>query len=230
MRTIWRLVKLAEIPLRVAGVIAAAYLLWVLVGRYAANRRWPARQEEPAAKTKFDATYGGSAVKILQFYARDGVVTEDHSTLICYGVMNARSMRIEPAVEGVSVSFNRCVEVTPEHDTRYTLTAEGNDGRTVSESFSIEIKPDAATRPKILAFQIVKHTVEKGRHIFTLAYSFENAREVSIDPPVFSTLEDSAPYGQFFVAPDKTTTYTLTVTGKKGRKASRPLTVEVPNG
>ncbi|HUI55856.1 MAG TPA: hypothetical protein VLY04_12845 [Bryobacteraceae bacterium] len=228
-----RLLKLAEVPLRVAAVIALAYLLWVFAERYAANRRLFARLEPapPApANAKFEATYGASAVKILQFYARDGVVTEDHSTLICYGVMNARSVRIEPPVEGVSVSFNRCVEVTPEHDTRYTLTAEGTDGRTASESFSVSVKPDPATRPRILSFQIVKHTVEKGRHIFTLAYSFENAREVSIDPPVFSTLEDSAPYGQFFVAPDKTTTYILTVTGKRGRKSSRPLTVEVPNG
>jgi hypothetical protein len=30
------------------------------------------------------------------------------------------------------------------------------------------------------------------------------------------------------VTPDKTTTYTLTVTDKKGRTASKQLTVEVP--
>jgi uncharacterized protein YcnI len=32
------------------------------------------------------------------------------------------------------------------------------------------------------------------------------------------------------VAPETTTTYTLTVMGKKGRKASKQLTVEVPKG
>jgi hypothetical protein len=32
------------------------------------------------------------------------------------------------------------------------------------------------------------------------------------------------------VAPKTSTTYTLTVTGKKGRKASKQLTVEAPRG
>jgi hypothetical protein len=36
--------------------------------------------------------------------------------------------------------------------------------------------------------------------------------------------------GSFYVAPEKTTTYTLTVTGKYGHKATRSLTVEVPPG
>jgi hypothetical protein len=51
-----------------------------------------------------------------------------------------------------------------------------------------------------------------------------------IDPPVFGKLEDSAPFGQWVVTPDKTTTYTLTVIDKKGRKASKQLRLEVPKG
>ena len=51
---------------------------------------------------------------------------------------------------------------------------------------------------------------------------------MDIDPPVFPTLHGS-PYGNFYVSPRKTTTYTLTVTGKKGRQARRQLTVEVPD-
>ena len=92
------------------------------------------------------------------------------------------------------------------------------------------VKPDVASLPRITAFQVVKHSLELGHHYFTIAFRFENARTVSIDPPAFSTIEDSAPFGQFMVAPEATTTYTLTVVGKKGRKAQKQLTVDVPKG
>jgi hypothetical protein len=71
-------------------------------------------------------------LKILQFYARDGVIIEDQSTVICYGVVNAKSLRIDPPMPGFYPALNRCVEVSPQHDTKYTLTAVGNDGQTAS--------------------------------------------------------------------------------------------------
>lgn len=90
------------------------------------------------------------------------------------------------------------------------------------------VKPDLANRPRINTFQVTKHTFEQGRHYFTIDFAFANASTVTIDPPVFAPLEDSAPFGQWVVTPEKTTTYTLTVMDKKGRKASKQLTVEVP--
>jgi hypothetical protein len=226
----WQLLKRLAIPLRVAAVIALAYLLYVFLARHSTARHWAGSQgqTQAAVDPKFDATYGGTAVKILQFYARDATIAEDQSTVICYGLLNAKSVRIEPPVEGVNVALSNCVTVQPEHDTRYTMTAEGNDGQTVTAAFTVAVKTDPQTLPRITAFQVVKHSLEQGHHYFTIAFRFENARRVSIDPPVFSTLEDSAPFGQFMVAPDVTTTYTLTVAGKKGRTAQKKLTVDVP--
>src|ERR1039458_4801211 len=127
----WQLLKRADIPLRVAAVIAAAYLGYVFLARRTADQRWAERQKgvpaAPDANAKFDAVYGGTALKILQFYARDGVIAEGESTVICYGVLNAKSVRIDPPVESVYPTLNKCVTVQPEHDTKYTLTAEGKD-------------------------------------------------------------------------------------------------------
>jgi hypothetical protein len=131
-------------------------------------------------------------------------------------------------VATVYPALNRCVEAAPQHDTKYTLTAEGNDGQTVTAEFTLAVKPDLANRPRITDFRVTKHTFEQGRHYFTIAFAFANARTVTIDPPVFSPLVDSAPFGQWVVTPEATTTYTLTVMDKKGRKASKQLTVEVP--
>ena len=223
-----KVLRRAEIPLRVVAVIALAYLLYVFLARHSAEKRFTGQPAAAGAATSaFDAAYGGTDVKILQFYARDGVLYEGKSTLICYGVVNAKSVTIDPPMQGIYASFNRCVEAAPKRDTTYVLTADGENGKSVSASFTIRVQADPDSLPRITSFGIAKHVVEKGRHVYTLAFVFENGKEVSIDPPVFSPIEDSAPFGQFFVAPDKTTTYTLTVTGKFGHKAQKKLTVEV---
>ena len=218
--------RLAFLFLRMVTIVAVAGFALVTVNRRLAEQR--RQPEKPDGFAEFERAYGGTAVKIVQFYSREGTLLEGSTTVLCYGLANARSVRIDPPVEGVAVSFNRCVEVAPEHDTRYTLTAEGNDGKVVSESFVLKVRPDPATLPKITSFRIANHQIDRGRHIFSLAFSQQNGEKVDIDPPAFPTLH-GAPYGRFYVAPQKTTTYTLTVTGKKGRQARRQLTVEVPD-
>jgi hypothetical protein len=229
---VWELFKRAQIPLRVGAVIALAYLGYVLLARHTADQRYAEHQKlaQPSAEqnAQFAATYGGSVLKITQFLARDVAIVEGQSTVLCYGVLNAKSVRIDPPVGDVYPALNRCVDVAPRHDTKYTLTAAGNDGQNATAEVTLTVKADAGSVPRVTSFRISKHTVEEGKHYFTLAFQFENARTVTIDPPVFSALEDSAPFGEWVVTPDKTTTYTLTVSDKKGGKASKQLTVEVP--
>jgi hypothetical protein len=131
------------IYLRIVAVAAVAYAGWIFADRYFAGRRWTQRQEiqQAGSNPEFERIYGGTAVKILQFYSREGSLIQGGKTVLCYGVLNAKSVRIEPPVDGVSVALTKCVEVAPQQDTRYTLTAEGNDGRVVSESFVLFVKP-----------------------------------------------------------------------------------------
>ena len=212
---------------QMAAIVVVAYMALVMVNRRIADQQREQQRQQPDGFAEFERAYGGTAVKIVQFYSREGTLFEGSSTVLCYGLANARSVRIEPPVEGVSVSINNCVEVAPERDTRYTLTAEGNDGHVVSESFVLKVRPDPDTLPKITSFRITKHEIDHGRHIFSLAFSQRNGELVDIDPPAFPTLH-GAPNGSFYVSPGKTTTYTLTVTGKKSRQVRRQLTVEVP--
>jgi hypothetical protein len=167
-------------------------------------------------------------VKITAFYARDGVVIEGGSTVLCYGVSNAKSVRLDPPVEKISPSLNRCIEVRPRGETRYTLIAEGSDGRAVSESVTVRVGADQSALPRITSFQIDGTKKDySGQTMYTLSFAVQNAEEVSIDPPAFPTLH-GAPSGQFSVKPDKTTVYTLIVKGKNGHVARKQLTVEVP--
>jgi hypothetical protein len=130
-------------------------------------------------------------------------------------------------VEGVSPALTRCVEVRPKGETRYTLTAEGSDGKAVSQSVTVSVGTDTAALPRITSFQIDGTQKDySGKTVFTLSFADQNAVEVSINPPVFPTLHGS-PSGQFSVKPDKTTIYTLSVKGKNGHMAQKQLTVEV---
>lgn len=183
----------------------------------------------PGVPEKASAPAPDQHAKILSFYPRDLVVTEGDKTLLCYGVSNARAVRIDPPVQGVSPALSRCVEVQPKGETRYTLTAEGLDGQAVAQSTTVRVGIDEASRPRITSFQIVGTQKDyTGRTIFTLSFADRNAEEVSIDPPVFPLLH-GAPSGQFSVKPDKTTTYTLTAKSKNGYLAHRQLTVELPD-
>ena len=141
----WELLKKAQIPLRFGVIIAVVYLGYVYLARHSASQRFQMQQEQksapdPKRQAEFDSTYGGSAVKILQFYARDGVVEAGQQTVICYGVVNAKTIKIEPPVRGFSKAISNCVEVQPARTTDYVMTAEGEDGKTVTEKFTLRVK------------------------------------------------------------------------------------------
>jgi hypothetical protein len=78
-------------------------------------------------------------VKILNFYASVGLLQAGEKALLCYGVENAKSVKISPALENVYPSMNHCVEVGPAQTTHYTILAEGYDGRVAIESFTLPV-------------------------------------------------------------------------------------------
>lgn len=92
-------------------------------------------------------------VKILQFYASVGILSAGEKALLCYGVENAKSVRVSPAVDGVYPTFNRCVQIGPDHTTHYTILAEGFDGRVATQSFTLPVatSPRAPRQPMRIA-------------------------------------------------------------------------------
>jgi hypothetical protein len=93
---------------------------------------------------------GSSApqVRILQFYTSAGVVSAGQSAQLCYGVENARTIRISPMLSGVYTSPSRCIEVVPSHTTHYTILAEGYDGAVATRSLTLPVKTEPLPPPK----------------------------------------------------------------------------------
>ena len=202
--------------------LGVLYNVWVFTSRRSSH---PAGTDDRSSAIIAPQDLGG-AVKIVQFYARDAIVIEGSSTVICYGVLNAKSVRLDPPIAGVWPAVNRCVDIHPTRETRYTLTAEGADGRSVSESFDVQVAADAAQLPRITSFHVTACKKDyMGDPLYKVGFSDENAVEVSVDPPVIPTLH-GAPFGEFYVSAKQPTTVTLSVKSKFGHIVRRQLVVD----
>jgi hypothetical protein len=86
-------------------------------------------------------------VRILRFYATTGSIALGDKAQLCYGVENAKSVRISPVVAQVFPAANRCLEIVPVHTTHYTILAEGFDGN-IATRFVTLVVETAPAPPK----------------------------------------------------------------------------------
>lgn len=118
---------------------------WLILGGMPNLLRWRAGRlaGDPAPRpAAFDWVDPSKGLKIIMFYGSPGIVDEGETASICFGVQNAKSVRIEPPLAELKPTFNRCLEASPVKDTRYTLTAEDGKGQVVTESFELKVRPD----------------------------------------------------------------------------------------
>lgn len=123
-------------------VFGGIFLGWTFYSRKSANREMTERIQEHKtsdAQKTIDA-YGGDKLTILSFYGIPGTVRKGNAAQLCYGVSNAKDVRIDPQVEYVWPSLNRCVNVSPAHDTEYTLIAVDDKGNRKTANLVIQVK------------------------------------------------------------------------------------------
>jgi hypothetical protein len=127
-----------------ATVVRITWVLVLLAGLYTGWVLWRRHRSQipPAPPVAADplAKYG-SGVKILQFYTSTETIAKGSQALLCYSVLNAKEVRLDPPVESVWPAMSRCFDVTPSRSTTYTLTAEGADHKTASETVEVVVKP-----------------------------------------------------------------------------------------
>jgi hypothetical protein len=97
-----------------------------------------------AAQRESDAAaveeLGGADFKILSFYASLGLIHRGDTVDMCYGVSNAKTVKLDPPEGNVWPSANRCLQVTPKRTTTYTLTIDDGKGKTADQQLTITVK------------------------------------------------------------------------------------------
>jgi len=129
----------------VLGFVALVVCL-ILVSRWKENRdiERRAREEQTQKQQEQDRAaieqMGGKELAIQNFYAIPGMVRRGESVQLCYGVANAKTVKLEPQPNPVWPSYSRCVDVTPTKSTTYILTIADAAGNTKTQSLEVRVR------------------------------------------------------------------------------------------
>jgi hypothetical protein len=129
----------------VVAVIVIAYTAFVFWSRWQENSDLAAKQKAAQASAQRDAAeksvavLGGSDFKIISFYATPGKIQRGDTVDMCYGVSNAKAVKLEPPVANVWPSVDRCIQVAPKKTTTYTFTADDGKGNAKTAQLTIEV-------------------------------------------------------------------------------------------
>ena len=129
-----------------AVVITLIAVLWILFSRWERNLSIERRTREEKAQKQSEndrialEQLGGKELAIQSFYASPGAIRKGENVQLCYGVANAKSVKLEPQENAVWPSYARCVNVSPAKSTTYTLTISDASGNTKTQSLQVTVE------------------------------------------------------------------------------------------
>ena len=127
----------------VAVIIAGLYVAWTFYSRYESNKRAVEQvqaEREAARKRVVDQIYGSGGVRFNALSADTAVLKRGEKTQLCYSVVNAKNLKLDPPVEPIKPSYYHCLEIAPKKTTTYTITADDGAGHSKSESLTIRVE------------------------------------------------------------------------------------------
>ena len=136
-------------PLLYSSIVVGTALLvvlWILYSRWQENRLIERRTRQETSRKQLEndrltlEQLGGKELAIRSFYASPGAIHRGESVQLCYGVANAKNVKLEPQPSAVWPSYAYCVNVSPAKNTTYTLTISDASGNTKTESLKVVVK------------------------------------------------------------------------------------------
>ena len=136
-------------PLFYSSFLVGLVLLvvaWIFFSRWRENLSIERRSREENSRKQLDndrialEQLGGKELAIQSFYASPGAIHKGESVQLCYGVANAKTVKLEPQPNAVWPSYARCVSVSPAKSTTYTLTISDASGNTKTESLQVKVE------------------------------------------------------------------------------------------
>ena len=126
--------------------IAALVVGWILFSRWHENHDIEKRAQEERTQKQQEQDrlaleqLGGKELSIQNFYASPGEIRRGETVQLCYGVANAKTVKLEPQPNPVWPSYSRCVDVTPTKSTTYILTITDAAGNTRTRSLEVKVR------------------------------------------------------------------------------------------
>jgi hypothetical protein len=128
---------LAIAALVVGGILFSRWQENRDIEKHAKDERTQKQQEQDRLAVE---QLGGKELAIQNFYASPGEIRRGESVQLCYGVANAKTVKLEPQPNPVWPSYSRCVDVTPTKSTTYTLTVADAAGNTRTQSLEVKVR------------------------------------------------------------------------------------------
>jgi len=128
----------------VGVIIAALYVAWTFYSRH--QRAQEAEQaiqkkKDDDRKRVADQIFGSGEIKFSTFSIGTSVLKRGETTQLCYGVVNATSVKLDPPPpEGLKPSYRHCLDIAPKKTTTYTITASNDKGETQSQSLTLRVQ------------------------------------------------------------------------------------------
>jgi hypothetical protein len=102
-----------------AVLVALAAVAFVMISRWQDGRTIERQAAQARAEKRHEQDriaveqLGGKEFAILSFYANPTVIQRGESAQLCYGVSNAKTVKIEPEAPAAWPSVAHCVDVSP---------------------------------------------------------------------------------------------------------------------
>ena len=126
-------------------VVVVIYVVYLVTSRHQAAREFERRNteilnEQHRAEDQLTIQQlGGPGFGIRQFYANPPVIRRGESAQVCYDVVNAKTVSLDPPVAEVWPSHTRCFGVSPKRTTTYTLTITDAQGKTATNDVQVQV-------------------------------------------------------------------------------------------
>jgi hypothetical protein len=136
-------------PLLYSSLLVGIVILvvaWIFFSRWQENLSIERRSREENSRKQSEndrvalEQFGGKELAIQSFYASPGAIHKGDSVQLCYGVANAKTVKLEPQPNAVWPSYARCVSVAPTKSTTYTLMVSDASGNTKTQSLQVKVE------------------------------------------------------------------------------------------
>jgi hypothetical protein len=126
----------------VALIIAILYVGYTFYSRHEADVQAQAQidaKQEAARKQTVQAVFGDGEIRFTSFSINTRSLRSGQTAQLCFGVVNATSVKMDPPVEKLKPTYQHCFDISPKKTTTYTITAEDGKGHSKSESLELPV-------------------------------------------------------------------------------------------